>query len=55
MVFLIKLLQVVLALSILIVVHEFGHFTFAKLFRIRVEKFFLFFPRIQTQYQRDSF
>ena len=43
MVFLIKLLQVVLALSILIVVHEFGHFTFAKLFRIRVEKFFLFF------------
>ncbi len=38
-----KLLQVVLALSILIVVHEFGHFTFAKLFRIRVEKFFLFF------------
>ena len=43
MVFLIKFLQVVLALSILIVVHEFGHFTFAKLFRIRVEKFFLFF------------
>ena len=43
MVFLIKLLQVVLALSILIVVHEFGHFTFAKLFHIRVEKFFLFF------------
>ena len=43
MVFLMKFLQVVLALSILIVVHEFGHFTFAKLFRIRVEKFFLFF------------
>ena len=38
-----KFLQVVLALSILIVVHEFGHFTFAKLFRIRVDKFFLFF------------
>ena len=38
-----KILQVVLALSILIVVHEFGHFSFAKLFRIRVEKFFLFF------------
>ena len=43
MVFLMKFLQVVLALSILIVVHEFGHFTFAKLFHIRVEKFFLFF------------
>ncbi len=43
MVFLMKFLQVVLALSILIVVHEFGHFSFAKLFRIRVEKFFLFF------------
>lgn len=43
MVFLIKFLQVVLALSILIVVHEAGHFTFAKLFHIRVEKFFLFF------------
>ena len=43
MVFLMKFLQVVLALSILIVIHEFGHFTFAKLFRIRVEKFFLFF------------
>lgn len=43
MVFLIKLLQLLLALSVLIVVHESGHFTFAKLFHIRVEKFFLFF------------
>ena len=43
MVVLIKALQVVLALAILIVVHELGHFTFAKLFKIRVEKFFLFF------------
>ena len=40
---LMKVLQVILALSILIVIHEFGHFTFAKLFGIRVEKFFLFF------------
>lgn len=38
-----KVLQVILALSILIVIHEAGHFTFAKLFRIRVDKFFLFF------------
>ena len=43
MIVLIKALQLVLALAILIVVHEFGHFTFAKLFKIRVEKFFLFF------------
>lgn len=43
MVVLIKTLQVILALAILIVVHEFGHFAFAKLFGIRVDKFFLFF------------
>lgn len=43
MVVLMKILQVILALSILIVIHEFGHFTFAKLFGIRVDKFFLFF------------
>lgn len=43
MVALIKALQVILALSILIILHEFGHFTFAKLFHIRVEKFYLFF------------
>lgn len=43
MIGLIKTLQVILALGILIVVHELGHFTFAKLFKIRVEKFFLFF------------
>ena len=43
MTILIKALQVILALSILILIHELGHFTLAKLFRIRVEKFFLFF------------
>ena len=43
MIGLIKTLQVILALGILILVHELGHFTFAKLFKIRVEKFFLFF------------
>ena len=43
MIALIKTLQVILALSILILVHEFGHFIFAKMFGIRVEKFFLFF------------
>jgi len=43
MIILIKTLQVILALAILIVVHEAGHFFFAKLFGIRVDKFFLFF------------
>ena len=38
-----KILQVVLALSVLIIIHEFGHFSFAKMFGIRVDKFFLFF------------
>ena len=43
MIGLIKTLQVILALGILIIVHELGHFTFAKLFKIKVEKFYLFF------------
>ena len=43
MVALFKALQVILALSILIIVHEFGHFLFARIFGIRVEKFYLFF------------
>lgn len=43
MIVLIKTIQVLLALSILILVHEFGHFIFAKAFGIRVDKFFLFF------------
>ena len=42
-IFLIKLLQLMLALSILILLHEGGHFFFSKLFGVRVEKFYLFF------------
>ncbi len=40
---LIKIAQVIAAFSLLIVLHEGGHFLFAKLFKIRVEKFYLFF------------
>ena len=40
---LLKAAQLILALAILVLVHELGHFLFAKLFRIRVEKFYLFF------------
>ncbi len=43
MVVLFKIIQVILALSLLIIVHEAGHFLFAKLFHIRVDKFYLFF------------
>ena len=35
--------QFLLSLSILIVLHEFGHFIPARLFKTRVEKFYLFF------------
>ena len=41
--FVIKAIQLFLSLSILIVLHELGHFIPAKLFKTRVEKFFLFF------------
>jgi regulator of sigma E protease len=39
----IKALQLILSLSILVIVHECGHFLFARLFKVRVEKFYLFF------------
>ena len=42
-VFLIRLLQFLLAISLLVLLHELGHFTFAKLFKVRVTKFYLFF------------
>jgi len=40
---LIKALQLILSLSILVVLHEGGHFFFSKLFKVKVEKFFMFF------------
>ncbi|SFU68595.1 regulator of sigma E protease [Pustulibacterium marinum] len=42
-VILVKAIQLILSLSLLIVLHELGHFIPAKLFKTRVEKFFLFF------------
>ena len=39
----IRLLQFVLAISLLVLLHEGGHFFFAKLFGVRVEKFYMFF------------
>ena len=42
-IFLIKLLQFLLAISLLVLLHEGGHFFFSKLFGVRVEKFYMFF------------
>lgn len=41
--FAVKALQLLLSLSLLIVLHELGHFIPAKIFKTRVEKFYLFF------------
>lgn len=41
--FLIKAIQLILSLSILVIVHEYGHYLFSRLFNIRVEKFYMFF------------
>ena len=49
MTILIRILQLLLALGILITIHEFGHFFFAKLFGIRVDKFFLFFDTSEVK------
>ncbi len=42
-VFLFKALQLILALSILVFVHELGHFMWARIFKVGVEKFYMFF------------
>ena len=36
-------IQLILALSFLVVIHELGHFVFARIFKVRVEKFYMFF------------
>lgn len=41
--FLIKALQFVAALGLLIIIHEFGHYFFSRLFGIKVNRFYLFF------------
>lgn len=41
--FLLKAAQLVLALMILVVIHECGHYFFARIFKIRVNRFYLFF------------
>ncbi|MBQ7222706.1 MAG: RIP metalloprotease RseP [Bacteroidales bacterium] len=43
MIVLVKIIQLIFALSLLVLVHELGHFFFAKLLKIRVSHFYLFF------------
>ncbi len=55
---LIKALQLMLSLSLLVFIHELGHFLIARLFKVRVERFFLFFdmgrPLLQYQSKRSG-
>ena len=40
---LVKVLQFFMSLTLLVAIHEFGHFIVARIFKIRVEKFYIFF------------
>jgi regulator of sigma E protease len=41
--FLIRALQLIMSLGMLVLIHEFGHFIFSKIFKVRVDKFYIFF------------
>lgn len=43
--FLIRALQLIMSLSLLVIIHEGGHFLFSRLFKVRVEKFYIFLIR----------
>lgn len=45
------ILQLLASLSLLVVIHEFGHFFFARVFKIRVEKFYIFFNPFFTLFK----
>ena len=64
MIALIKGLQLLLSLSILVVLHEFGHYWAARAFKTRVEKFYLFMDPYfalfkkqigETEWESDGF
>ena len=52
--FWIRALQLILSLSLLVIIHEMGHFLFAKLFKTRVEKFCLFFDPWLTLFKFNT-
>ena len=49
--FLIKAVQLIMALSLLVVIHEFGHFLFARIFGVKVEKFYIFFNPVTSLFK----
>lgn len=49
---LIKLVQFFVSLSLLVMIHEFGHYIAARIFKIRVEKFYIFFNPWFTPYKK---
>lgn len=51
-VILIKVIQFFVSLSLLVMIHEFGHYIAARIFKIRVEKFYIFFNPWFTLYKR---
>ena len=53
-IFLLKVLQFMMAISLLVLLHEGGHFFFSKLFGVRVEKFYLFFGLNSKRWNQGS-
>lgn len=51
-VILIKVIQFFVSLSLLVMIHEFGHYIAARIFKIRVEKFYIFFNPWFTLYKK---
>lgn len=51
---LIKILQFILSFSLLVIVHEMGHFIFARIFGVRVEQFQLFFGKPIVSFTRKG-
>lgn len=49
--FLIKAAQLIVAFAILVIIHEFGHYIFSRIFGVKVEKFYLFFNPWFTIYK----
>lgn len=49
--FLIKATQLIMALALLVVIHEFGHFFFSRLFGVKVDKFYIFFNPITSLFK----
>ena len=51
---LIKALQLILCLSLLVILHEFGHFGFSKLFHVKVTRFYLFYNPASSPISRTT-